>query len=39
MMKLTGPTFLLTLALALVHATALAQGRWIKLAPFPEPAE
>src|SRR5215204_7777773 len=39
MMKLTAPTFLLTLALVLMHATAFAQGRWIKLAPFPEPAE
>ena len=41
MHKLTGSTlvFLLSLVLTLTHAAALAQGRWVKLAPFPEPAE
>ena len=29
----------LLIALALMYASAHAQGRWIKLAPFPEPAE
>ncbi|MCE9640886.1 MAG: hypothetical protein K8S22_12190 [Betaproteobacteria bacterium] len=31
--------FLAALVLALAQATAYAQGRWVKLAPFPEPAE
>lgn len=31
--------FLAALVLALTQATAYAQGRWVKLAPFPEPAE
>lgn len=41
MKKLTGSTllFFVTLVMALVHTAALAQGRWVKLAPFPEPAE
>ena len=28
-----------TLVMALAHTAACAQGRWVKLAPFPEPAE
>ena len=41
MKKLTGSTllFLVTLVMALAHTAAFAQGRWVKLAPFPEPAE
>jgi N-acetylneuraminic acid mutarotase len=39
MKKLAGSTILLALMLTLIQASALAQGRWIKLAPFPEPAE
>lgn len=37
--KLTAWTLLLSLVLTLAHASVFAQGRWIKLAPFPEPAE
>jgi N-acetylneuraminic acid mutarotase len=39
MKKLTGWTLLLTLVMTLAHASVFAQGRWIKLAPFPEPSE
>jgi N-acetylneuraminic acid mutarotase len=37
MKRLTGS--ILLFALALAQAPAYAQGRWVKLAPFPEPAE
>ncbi len=41
MKRLTGSTLLFCIALvmALAHATAHAQGRWVKLAPLPEAAE
>jgi N-acetylneuraminic acid mutarotase len=38
MKKLTG-MFCMAIVLMLVHVSAGAQGRWVKLAPFPEPAE
>ena len=41
MKRLTGSTvlFCVTLVMALAQATACAQGRWVKLAPFPEASE
>ncbi len=41
MKRLTGSTlqFCMALVMALAHVAACAQGRWVKLAPFPEPAE
>ena len=39
MKRLTGSTLLFLLTLFVAHTTAFAQGRWIKLAPFPEAAE
>ena len=39
MKKLTGMTLLLGVVLTLAHATVFAQGRWIRLAPFPEASE
>ena len=41
MKKSVGPIvlFFITLVMALGYTAAHAQGRWVKLAPFPEPAE
>src|SRR3954468_16619046 len=39
MKKFTGLSLLLAIVLTFAHASVSAQGRWVKLAPFPEPAE
>ena len=41
MKRLTASTlvFLITLVMTMTHTSVYAQGRWIKLAPLPEPAE